>query len=786
MSNLLLRRGQAGGDRISSSSRSLYPELPVVATPIDVSAPMSQQSHHPRYLPSEAREILQRHHHRAVPIPSATAVAPLSFPVSSIVFPSPQGGDHDISFSPDQKQQQPLFGRKSSKNTFLEDDDDEDADVDGDDDFRKVSATSPPLTTRRGPSEGDAEDKRPSSLPASPPRTTDDLLSPTPPAATSSSTASPKTNHPPPPLEEERKPPPQPKQEEDDMDEDLKRAIEESKKESTVNVPSAASLSNHHPASAHYSSLSKEQQETMKEHARTLRGLLHQEDPNIINHDLLNFQLKECQDDQLTVTRIIESGEEENDLLLLLDLNEFLLGAISQARDFSRHVQKQQHHQHAYSSIAFDTQQQQQEEEENARQHNPSASSTTTSVATETREKDIFGLIYMLRTTQNNHNNIPQHLEAAVALMKHTRGASRGNASSLLLCEEIRSLGGFQSLLAVFRADKDEKLVRLVAALSIAYMLPTFAVEMTPSLGLKILEALHFCCESGRNCSPTPIVVLGEPLHVRDILEATTIALASFWINYLEPLIKKKDNDYSEDSFLSSATLFSRTVSSTRRRVTTRHKHSENSPMECAQIAEMVHVASLIVIDLAGSQQPDLLSRQSDNLVFLVRQSCLLDAVRPYMARNGLFPVLVDWIHSVDEKRKLSATVALSSIACSVDPYAAGWVHAQIVQDKILPKMMTLPTEYDLSHDVKRSLAEILATLTRIPHLRSKVIQSDPIPFLIDMVYQPDSQESLKTAYHASTAILELCAYSIYRASVYSIGDNGDNAPPILNEVVIE
>ncbi len=138
--------------------------------------------------------------------------------------------------------------------------------------------------------------------------------------------------------------------------------------------------------------------------------------------------------------------------------------------------------------------------------------------------RDVFSLICMLRAAND------KRMLAALALMRFAKDDEE-------LRKEIISSGGIHSFLTLFQQTRGiTRELKVVASLAVAYILPSYVVssQTTSSIGLKLVECLHFLAKSNP-VSPNGIVITTE-----EMCKAASVGVNILWINAIQPLIAFK------------------------------------------------------------------------------------------------------------------------------------------------------------------------------------------------------------------------------------------------------
>ena len=409
------------------------------------------------------------------------------------------------------------------------------------------------------------------------------------------------------------------------------------------------------------------------------------------------------------------------------------------------------------------------------------------------RKKDIFSLICMLRAQSD------KRLDSAMALMRFSREAERtGDIESIRLRNEIRSSGGMHSLLTLFRTKGTTRESKVVAALAVAYLLPSI-VESTqlssPSVGLKIVECLR-CLFSSKSVCPK-----GEEISQSDMFNASALGLTTFWINSLFPMLQK---DTTKSGGI-AATPLQRKGLQYRSRGRQLQIGSGGGTFDQKQleVQELLEMTVSLIVNMAKLDDQEIVGTSSTqgqhtnsiiNLRYtLVEQMCAVDVARPIAVREGLLKVLVGWMKSKDREKVRPAATALRDLTSTQDKYMAGWIHSQIVSEGALREIVELAVSESVGHDVRLGVSQILSSLCVAPHTRAAVVEAQCINYLIPLLYDHSDPSSQQVAFAAGSALLQLAAGALTRASVYSEGflNNVDNetAPAdkldtVINDIV--
>ena len=458
--------------------------------------------------------------------------------------------------------------------------------------------------------------------------------------------------------------------------------------------------------------------ELVRDNARQLRTLCSSSS-SPIDPDLLAFCVSECQRDQQLVTKSIERAN-DSELQTLLDLNGILLHAL----ELAMHQQ--------------DDKKQPPDDVDHV-----------------AGQKDVFSLICMLRAQQSE-----RRLNAALVLLDFVRQAEElGGAEDLRLRNEIRSTGGLQSLLTLFRSTGASYEVKVVSALAVAYLLPAFApCETQPALALKILESLQFL-SACRSVTP-----LGRTIRKEECFRVAAMALTNVWINQLEPVFHAGIDERPRET----AWTLSRQSSGGRPRVSGAGLFDQRQ--EAIQLQELLEMTVSLIVRVAR-ECSDVTDLRGGNPILLVEQLCAVEVARPIAVRESILSLLVDWINSRDRDKIQPAASALQYLTSIDDNYMAGWIHSQMISEGALPGIVRLTRDLSLGQDVRLAIAKILSSLCVAPHTRAAVVEADCVHFLIDILYDYTNAASQEATLFAASALLQLAAGAITRASVFT-GDD--------------
>jgi hypothetical protein len=169
------------------------------------------------------------------------------------------------------------------------------------------------------------------------------------------------------------------------------------------------------------------------------------------------------------------------------------------------------------------------------------SSSRTMEVSDLVANQDVFSLICLLRAPRQE-----KRFEAAMALMGLARDEARGFAqqgqtgqpdssypdpastagSASPLRNEIRSSGGLQSLLTLFRAPTTMRELKIVTALAIAHVIPSWVQSANggaPSIrqALRITQCLRYLASTGSQLCSDGTMITGEETWTAAVMVST-------------------------------------------------------------------------------------------------------------------------------------------------------------------------------------------------------------------------------------------------------------------------
>jgi len=382
--------------------------------------------------------------------------------------------------------------------------------------------------------------------------------------------------------------------------------------------------------------------------------------------------------------------------------------------------------------------------------------------------EDVFSLICMLRAANE------KRLEAAIALMKFARDSDR-------LRNEIRSSGGMHSFLTLVRTNGIVRELKIVGALAVAYVVPNFVLssQTSSSVGLKIMECLRFLVDS------QGISVNDISITQVEMCKAASVGVTFLWINSIQPLLlvsKDKGDKAPGTPNRSTLARFGRQ----RSRI---GGGTFDQGQESLEVKELSELAVSLVVRLAHISDSGGFGSEMGFGYNIVEQVCEVDAARPIAVREGLMRLLVDWIISKDVDKVRPAASALRYLISIEDKYMAGWIHSQVVNEGAVAEIVKLLNE-SVGHDVRVAVAEMLSALCCAPHTRAAVVEAKCVSYLVALLYEHTSPASEQMVHYAGSALLQLAAGALTRASALA-GSNlimTESAPnkheTVVNEIL--
>lgn len=485
--------------------------------------------------------------------------------------------------------------------------------------------------------------------------------------------------------------------------------------------------------------ISPKEIDEVRSNARTIRDIV---DGGSMDYDFLKSMLQFCHDDHRKIKSTISSFDgPTTELQELLDLIDIVDHAIQAGEGAN------------------------QPHQETPQVPSPQQSAKSAlEVEPLVKKKDIFSLICILRANQAG-----RRLEASLALMRFGREAEKsGDMESLRLRDEIRSSGGLNSLLTLFRASQSTYEIRVVSALAVAYLLPSYlesSSETPATLALKIVECLGFLS------SCNSVTAKGECISVSETFEMAASGLASFWINHLQPSLQS-ERSRGKNGDSSAAMPLGRTLSRGRKKPSGGVGIVLEQKQDAIARQELLEMTVALIVQLTSKSD----NEPSSDTTFiqrytLVEQVCAVETARPIAVREGILQILVSWIRSQNRDKVRPAASALLDLTSINDRYMAGWIHSQMINKGAVQGLADLTRDINAGHDVRLAIAKILSSLCVAPHTRAAVVEANCISFLIGFLYEHSDVASEDVALFAGRALVQLAAGAITRANVLNSED---------------
>jgi len=465
-------------------------------------------------------------------------------------------------------------------------------------------------------------------------------------------------------------------------------------------------------------------------------------------------------------------------------------------------------------------------------------------VKTHVEKKDVFSLICMLR----GHND--KRFQAAWALMRFAKQEAtttegvEGNTTTLR--DEIKSSGGMHSLLTLFKTSGKNTDLKLVTALAVAYLLPSFTdpIGLSASVGLKVTECLRYLIKSR--------IKENGDICRQEIRETAALALTHLWINALQPkftTMTDAANNTNNTTTTTNHTTINKTYKHRQSSVTfsnysscgishgNRGRRLEQR-QDMQEIQELLETTVSLIVTIAESEiedgnahctnsnnnngQNNNLDRRGSNdgklkadttttttttttdgscqesdqgLVYnaavTVESMCAVECARPVAVREGLLKVLVRWLSSGNVELVRPAANALRDLTSPQDEYMAGWIHSQIVNEDALPAIIELSAS--TQSDVRLAVAQILSSLSVAPHTRAAIVEAKGLSYLVQLLVDTNLVDSEAShcewdeplALAAGNALLQLAAGAMAHASGWGKSSMSDSVAPDKRDNVI-
>lgn len=326
-------------------------------------------------------------------------------------------------------------------------------------------------------------------------------------------------------------------------------------------------------------------------------------------------------------------------------------------------------------------------------------------------------------------------------------------------------------MLALFRSKGAARELKVVVALAIAYLLPSFVRSSdvpSSSIGLKIVECLRFLFSS------KPVTPKGQEVSRAEMCHASAIGIHTFWFNALSQSLSNRKSEQSTPLGEPNEPVRRPSLRMRKSRVMQQQTGQTvlDRRREVLELQELLELTVSLIVKMAKtSDRTDnaLQVRNSsatlvEQMSAIVQQMCAIDMARPIAVREGLLKILVMWMRSQDREKIRCAAISVNELTSTLDSYMAGWIHSQIVNEGALVEIVNLSKS--AGHDVRLAVAEILRSLCVAPHTRAAVVEAKCIHCLIGLLYDFEDSSSQKVAFAAGSALLQLVSGSMTRSSV--------------------
>jgi len=381
--------------------------------------------------------------------------------------------------------------------------------------------------------------------------------------------------------------------------------------------------------------------------------------------------------------------------------------------------------------------------------------------------EDVFSLICMLRA-QNE-----KRLAAALALMQFAR-------ESESLRNEIRSSGGMHSCLTLFRTNGMTREIQVVAAMAVAYVLPSYVAssQTSPSLGLKVMECLRFLVMSN------PVSPQGVAITRQEMCRASAMAVNILWIHAVQPLLSSERS--SRKKAVTTTTTQQPTLRPSQSRSLRLRKAGTGSVFDQGQdsmeIQELTESSVTLITHFAKLIHHEGL--MTDMGYNIVEQLCEVDVARPIVVREGLMRILVDWIRSKDPEKVRPAASALRYLISIEDLYMAGWIHSQVVNEGAVNELVKLLRE-SVGSDVRLAVSQMISALCVAPHTRAAVVEARCVNYLVALLFEHSSPASKQMVQFAASALVQLAAGSMTGGGMGNLESSSSNDQDhVLTEII--
>ena len=364
-------------------------------------------------------------------------------------------------------------------------------------------------------------------------------------------------------------------------------------------------------------------------------------------------------------------------------------------------------------------------------------------------KEDIFDLLCILRDPSS------KCVEAAKALLHLVKGDfdNAENKSREQVSQEVRSCGGLVALFSSFTPKSKEKIenMNVYVALIVAQLVTSgiCAHEGCQSIKCyrvipKIVECLRFLWEESSLSWSYEEVVNMSQSDVQKLISSGLINISlmiePIWINFEEA--------YINPSRVRTNVLGKRNLS----RLRSRQQHQQQQYWICLEtfISFVTFVANE-----EYSKVENCRAKQSTALA--VASICTNQRARLIAVREGLLTALFGWLKSSDNELINTAVGVLRDLTSTSEEYMAGWVHSQIVNERILTQVIRLTESNEMS--VRLGAAEILSNLAAASHTQAAIIEENGVGCIVHLLVTTLRDYHLdepRIAYYAGKALIDI------------------------------
>lgn len=301
-------------------------------------------------------------------------------------------------------------------------------------------------------------------------------------------------------------------------------------------------------------------------------------------------------------------------------------------------------------------------------------------------------------------------------------------------------------MLALFRSNGATRELKIIASLTVAYLLPSFvksgARPSASDIETKIVEFLHFLYTTS-----DPFISKREEISLAEMRKASRMGVRLLYY-YIVSGVPSKEEVAVDRPF------------STVRRA---HLHLQTVEIKPQEVSNKQHVLETIVSLIIRMARSD--DDLDSSFVQLVGDFCSIDILYPIIIRKRLPETFVTWMQSQDADKIRCAVISLKQISCADDRYMAGWFHSKIVDEGALLEIEKLSVSKTVTQDVRLAVAEILQSLCLAPHTRGTGVKMRCIDCLVSLLYGFDVSPSENVAFVAGSALLQLMRKSFFNIS---------------------